>query len=605
MIPPASDVVVVVPTLGDRPELLQRCLASLTTQFPHPRILVVAPERAHERVRPLLPPGAELLQERGKGLSAAINTGFAAAGDATWVAWLGDDDALEPGSLRAATAALEGDPRASMAYGGVRFVDGDGRTTRVLRPGRAEGRWLLRWGPNLVSQPGCVFRGTALRAAGPLDEDLRYTMDLDLFLRLQRQGPLVRVPALLASYRWEEGTLTVDNQAESAAEAERVRRRYRRGGPAAALLARAGRAAGQVVYHVDKLRPAPRASRGRSLLVVADTMEGGLGGAARRHAEGLAGEGWTVGLAAPGAGASGVRGAATVELPVPDSAFEVAGMLRAARVLRAVLREQAPRHVHVHGTRSQALALLAGRRPWVTFHGAGRLPGQSGPATAVRQVARGAAPLLSRGALSVSPGVGPGWVHLPTASPALTALERRDAASLAPEPLFVWVGRLSEQKRPEVFVEALALLARTHPSARGVVLGDGPLAARLEDLVQRTGAPVELRGDVQGVAGVAPVLAAAWGFCLFSHFEGVPFAQEEAMWVGVAPVVSDLPGTRWLAGPTGAYADTADAAAAALAALCDRAEAVRRGEQAAKRVRTLLAPAAPLPQLLAAYERRG
>ena len=84
----------------------------------------------------------------------------------------------------------------------------------------------LPWGPNLVPQPGALMRRRAWQELGGLDSSLKYTMDMDLFLRLRRWGPLVPVPALVSTFRWHIESLTVSERTASLAEGEAVKRRY-------------------------------------------------------------------------------------------------------------------------------------------------------------------------------------------------------------------------------------------------------------------------------------------------------------------------------------------------------------------------------------------
>jgi glycosyltransferase involved in cell wall biosynthesis len=118
------------------------------------------------------------------------------------------------------------------------------------------------------------------------------------------------------------------------------------------------------------------------------------------------------------------------------------------------------------------------------------------------------------------------------------------------------------------------------------------------------GAPVEVLGERHDLASL---LNDAWGVCLFSDFEGVPFAVQEAMWAGRAVVLSDLPSLRWFAGESAAYVTDLATAAAALERLCDPAAASHAGEVASQHVRDLLTPDAPFSQLLNDYghDRRG
>lgn len=337
------------------------------------------------------------------------------------------------------------------------------------------------------------------------------------------------------------------------------------------------------------------------LLVVADTLDGGLGAAAMVQARSFQRAGWTVCVAAPGAEAISCD-VPVEQIPVPGTAFDAAGMWTASRALRAVIRRTRPTIVHAHGTRSQALCLLANRRrPYVTYHGAGRLPGQSVLSSAVRSGFLAAAPALASQAFSVSPGTGPGWTTLVSASPTLAGLQQRDRHQMSPDPLFVWVGRPSPQKRADVFIRSMSQLRARVPRARGLLLGDGPELGAMTRLNDELDRPVDVLGAVDDVPDR---LRSAWGFCLFSRFEGVPFSLQEAMWLGVAPVVTPLPGNVWLAGRSATYASETPEVVAALESLCRPDVAWNVGVEAAQQVRRQVRVEDPHEQLADVYSRR-
>jgi len=215
----------VVPTLGERTHYLAETLDSLQGQDHPVAVVVVAPATAEHVREEAERRGMAFVAQLGTGMSGAINEGWRThgAGYEFW-AWLGDDDTLAPGSTRRAVERLRAEPLASMVYGRCRYVDEDGRTLHVVRPTGLAGH-LMRWGPNLVPQPGSVARAEAVRRAGMLDEGLRYAMDLDLFLRLQDVGPVRHLPEVLATFRWHDASTTVAWAAASEAEAREVRRR--------------------------------------------------------------------------------------------------------------------------------------------------------------------------------------------------------------------------------------------------------------------------------------------------------------------------------------------------------------------------------------------
>jgi GT2 family glycosyltransferase len=222
-------ILIVVPTLGDRVELLEQTLRSITDQRiggrPAADVVVVAPTGAAAARELARLAGATVLDDPG-GLSAAINDGLASAEPRhRYGNWIGDDDLLAPGSLASSAAALDADTGAVAAFGYCDYVDDTGRRLFTSRAGRLA-PWLMTWGPDLVPQPGALFRLETVRAVGGIDPALTYAMDLDLLLRLRRRGRLVNTRRVLASFRWHPTSTTVANRTPSLDEAEMVKRRY-------------------------------------------------------------------------------------------------------------------------------------------------------------------------------------------------------------------------------------------------------------------------------------------------------------------------------------------------------------------------------------------
>lgn len=218
-----ADVLLVVPTLGRRPEYLRQTLQSIRSQDVATDIVIVAPLDAPGIWETAQEFGAQLIEDPG-GLPAAINLGMEQGlVDHAYVNWLNDDDLLEPGSLAATTAALERGKDAAVAFGACRYVDGQGRELWVSKAGPWAPR-ILKWGPDLIPQPGMLVRASAWRQVGGLDTSYRLAFDLDLLLRLQRIGSLVDTGAIVSSFRWHADSLTVDDRSTNIAESERAKR---------------------------------------------------------------------------------------------------------------------------------------------------------------------------------------------------------------------------------------------------------------------------------------------------------------------------------------------------------------------------------------------
>ena len=220
-----AEVLLVVPTLGRRPKYLRQTLESIVAQDIPVGIVIVAPADAEGISDVAREFGADVVADPGS-LPRAINAGVAhglTSRSYAFVNWLGDDDRLEAGSLRATTQALKGRPDAVVAFGACRYIDGEGRELWVSRAGRFA-PWVLSWGPDLIPQPGMLVRADAWQRVGGVDDSYRLAFDLDLLLKLKKIGRLVNTGAVVSSFRWHAESLTVDDRSTNLAESERAKR---------------------------------------------------------------------------------------------------------------------------------------------------------------------------------------------------------------------------------------------------------------------------------------------------------------------------------------------------------------------------------------------
>ena len=157
------------------------------------------------------------------GLAAAIN--HAEESLPPWIEfmnWLGDDDLLMPSSLSISMKEIE-DRDAEFVWGACEYIDHSGATLGTNR----SGHWalnLMRVGPDLVPQPGALFRRSLFQRVGGLDESYRLAFDFDLFMKFSKTARCEYVPHVLAKYRWHDSTLSAGSRAISVSEARRVRR---------------------------------------------------------------------------------------------------------------------------------------------------------------------------------------------------------------------------------------------------------------------------------------------------------------------------------------------------------------------------------------------
>ena len=223
----SQSVGIVVPTLGTRPEYLRECLSSIRAQSIKPKIYLVAPKDAWEKV------GSwnegqfdELVEDPGRGLASAINKGIAGMNSAIeFVSWLGDDDLLLPGALESSLQLLSARSSSVAAFGSIKMIDGAGNEIASLRARKSAVRSAQYWS-NHIYQPGSLIRRESFQKINLLDDSLGWAFDLDMFLKLSKIGEVVFNPTTVAKFRWHSDSLSAGSSEGSIREASDVRRRH-------------------------------------------------------------------------------------------------------------------------------------------------------------------------------------------------------------------------------------------------------------------------------------------------------------------------------------------------------------------------------------------
>ena len=213
---------IVVPTLGKRANYLRQCLNSIKVAG-EAHVCLVAPSDFDYKELMSLDLVHQFVVDPGTGLPGAINKGISELpDDIRYINWLGDDDLLSPGSITKASAVLDSEATTVLVYGSCDYVDYKGKV--VWR--NNSGQWattILGFGPDLIPQPGCLFRRSAFVQIGGLNTDLNWAFDFDLLLNLKKLGSLKFLDTTLSSFRWHPGSLSVEYRKKSVAEASRVR----------------------------------------------------------------------------------------------------------------------------------------------------------------------------------------------------------------------------------------------------------------------------------------------------------------------------------------------------------------------------------------------
>lgn len=148
--------------------------------------------------------------------------------ESTHICWLGVDDQWLPGRAAAVKAWIHGAPHANLHLAPSAIIDEGGRKRGVwrcplpqgeLRPNLVMERLLVQ---NFVAAPAPVFRRDAWLATGGLDENLWYTADWDMWLKLAALGSVHYHDSVTVGFRVHQGSLTVTGSRDPAAFAHQM-----------------------------------------------------------------------------------------------------------------------------------------------------------------------------------------------------------------------------------------------------------------------------------------------------------------------------------------------------------------------------------------------
>jgi glycosyltransferase involved in cell wall biosynthesis len=273
------------------------------------------------------------------------------------------------------------------------------------------------------------------------------------------------------------------------------------------------------------------------------------------------------------------------------------------RRVRRLVRDTRADVVHTHGKGAglygRVAARLAGVPSVHTFHGI-HYESYSGPGRLVYLAFERALARITHTVINVSRTQDAEALRLGVARPGRSAVvvngidvdelgarpvSKREGLGLsADDDVLGCVARFDPVKRHDLLVNALALVARRHPRAVLLLIGEGPEKARIDRLARELDARVVSPG---AIGWDTNVYSSCDLYVVASSKEGLPLAPLEAMASGLAVIATDVPGHRDVVVPetTGLLVPPGSGAAglaAAIESLLDDPERRRRMGQAGR-----------------------
>jgi GT2 family glycosyltransferase len=159
-------------------------------------------------------------------LAEAINLGISSLPKSIqYVNWLGDDDFLMANTLEIASGFLDRENGTVAVFGPCDYIDDSGARIWTNRSG-SWAKAILRFGPDLIPQPGALLRRTAFEEIGGLSRAYGWAFDFDMFIKMSKVGKLSYIPHTLAAFRWHPDSLSVGQRELSINEASQVRKSH-------------------------------------------------------------------------------------------------------------------------------------------------------------------------------------------------------------------------------------------------------------------------------------------------------------------------------------------------------------------------------------------
>ena len=191
---------IVTPSYNQGRYIEETIKSVLTQDYPDIEYIVVDGASTDNTVEILKGYGDRIrwISEKDNGQTEAIKKGFEIS-TGEFIAWLNSDDVYLPGAVSRVADFFMNHPEADMVYGKSYYIDEDGARVGEYPTGPVEPKRLPEF--NFICQPSAFFTRAAYISVGALDEELHYSMDYDLWLRLSKKYKLEYIEDYLSLYR--------------------------------------------------------------------------------------------------------------------------------------------------------------------------------------------------------------------------------------------------------------------------------------------------------------------------------------------------------------------------------------------------------------------
>jgi glycosyltransferase involved in cell wall biosynthesis len=150
------------------------------------------------------------VSEKDNGQTHAINKGFKrASGDI--INWLNSDDVLKPNALNIIQESFNSNPNIGFIYGKTECF---GKNTELYLFQHPIDDFPFRFYYDFpYAQPSCFYKRELLNSCGYLNEQLNFSMDYDLFIRLHCFTKCISINEVISGFRIHDASKTSNMEA--------------------------------------------------------------------------------------------------------------------------------------------------------------------------------------------------------------------------------------------------------------------------------------------------------------------------------------------------------------------------------------------------------
>ena len=218
-----KQVLVVIPTLGERLEMLVNCLESVFSQNYPVKVVVIFPEKKSKTMASLKINYPEVtLEPRNLNMIDSVNFVLQNYSYYKYFTWISDDDLLANDSLSRSIFELEKNSKIIGTFGAVEYIDLLGKKIGEWSP-PSFAQKINNFVPSAIKLEGTVFRMAVIKKVGLIPNQIKYCPDVYLILKSSKHGKFYKIQGLsLAKFRIHNDSPTAKNRIRSNLEAHKI-----------------------------------------------------------------------------------------------------------------------------------------------------------------------------------------------------------------------------------------------------------------------------------------------------------------------------------------------------------------------------------------------